>query len=108
MPTPGSVPTPWVGMMLGSSTGEQLTRSPFMHLDDQEHDALRHYAVLKELRNCNCLQFLAPPAFLTYTGVYRCTDCVFGSQVGLCVQQLGMVPTWDAYTDNLYATRLSL
>ena len=38
-----------VGMMLESSTGELLTRLAFMHHEDQEHGALRHYAVLKGL-----------------------------------------------------------
>ena len=36
-----------VGMMLEHSIGELLTRAAFMHHDDQEHDTLMHYAVLK-------------------------------------------------------------
>ena len=42
-----------VGMMLECSTGELLTRAAFMHYDDQGHDALRHDAVLKGLRQLN-------------------------------------------------------
>ena len=34
-------------MMLEYSTGELPARAAFMHHDDQGHDALMHYAVLK-------------------------------------------------------------
>ena len=34
-------------MMRECSTGELLARAVFMHPDDQGHDALMHYAVLK-------------------------------------------------------------
>ena len=34
-------------MMLEYSTGELIARAAFMHHDDQRHDALRHYAILK-------------------------------------------------------------
>ena len=37
------------GMILECSTGELLARAAFTHHDDQGHDALMHYAVLKEL-----------------------------------------------------------
>ena len=37
-------------MMLESSTAGLLTRTAFMHYDDQGHDALRHNAILKGLK----------------------------------------------------------
>ena len=38
-----------VNMMLECSTVESLPRAAFMHHDDQVHDALMHYTVLKVL-----------------------------------------------------------
>ena len=38
-----------VDMMLECSPGELVARATFMHHDDQRHDAVIHYAVLKGL-----------------------------------------------------------
>ena len=37
-------------MMLERNTGELLTTAAFMHRDDQGHDALKHYVILKGLK----------------------------------------------------------
>ena len=67
-------------MMLECSTGELLARAAFMHHDDQGHDALRHYAVSKELKDCMKISYFCEKPLRLAARVCEKAGCEYLSE----------------------------